>query len=125
VLIDGGKSLTELNSQCQKSSESLQNIAFIIPYRNRTDNLKVFLNNMHPYLTRQKINYGIYLIEPVASVTFNRALLMNIGFLESQKDALKPLSLDDLLSNHTHNQTNQFPVKSISWNCFVFHDVDM
>ena len=34
---------------------------------------------MHQFLTRQKINYGIYLIEPVEKLVFNRGLLMNIG----------------------------------------------
>jgi hypothetical protein len=127
MLVDGGKSLTELNSQCEKSAKSLQNIAFIIPYRNRSDNLRVFLNNMHPYLTKQKINYGIYLIESVENVMFNRALLMNIGFLESQKDVLKPLSFDALLLANGTNETAGSipPEKSLSWNCFVFHDVDM
>lgn len=58
---------------------------------------------MHIFLTRQKdINYGIYLIEPIANITFNRGLLLNIGFVEALKD------IDDF-----------------NWNCFIFHDVDM
>ena len=56
---------------------------------------------MHPFLINQNLTYGIYLIEPLANLTFNRGLLMNIGFIESLKD-----------SNHL-------------WDCFFFHDVDM
>ena len=37
---------------------------------------------MHRILTRQKINYCIFLVEPLANVTFNRGILMNIGFKE-------------------------------------------
>ena len=72
-----------------------------MPYRNRETNLKIFLRHMHPFLIKQQLDYGIYLIEPIQNITFNRGLLMNIGFLESLK----------LTSN--------------KWDCFVFHDVDL
>lgn len=61
---------------------------------------------MHPYFTNQKINYAVYLIEPVGNITFNRGLIMNIGFLEAIKDE--------------KNIGDNF-----KWNCFIFHDVDM
>ena len=54
---------------------------------------------MHPFLTRQKINYAIYIIEPVQNITFNRGLLANIGFLNALNDS--------------------------KFNCFFFHDVDL
>ncbi len=50
---------------------------------------------------RQELSYGIYLIEPVANITFNRGMLMNIGFIESNKD-----------SNE-------------KWQCHSYHDVDL
>ena len=84
-----------------KTCKSEQKIAIIIPYRDRLSNLKSFLTNMHPFLINQNLTYGIYLIEPLANLTFNRGLLMNIGFIESLKD-----------SNNL-------------WDCFFFHDVDM
>ena len=84
-----------------KTCKSEQKIAIIIPYRDRLSNLKLFLSNMHPFLINQNLTYGIYLIEPLANLTFNRGLLMNIGFIESLKE-----------SNHL-------------WDCFFFHDVDM
>jgi len=96
----GGISYTEANSYCFSKT----NIAFIIPYRNRLEHLKVFLNNMHPYFTRQKYNYGIYVVEPTNNVTFNRGLLMNAGFKEALLDE-KNLKF--------------------KWNCFILHDVDM
>lgn len=75
-------------------------VAIIIPYRNRLDNLKLFLLHMHPFLCKQQLEYGIYLVEPLSNLTFNRGLLMNIGYVEALKDYDK-------------------------WECFTFHDVDL
>ena len=124
-LIDGGKSLTKLNSVCTRDAAELQNLAIIIPYRDRLYTLKVLLNNLHLFLTSQKVNYGIYLVEPLANVTFNRALLLNIGFLESQKDAARPLNYSELVGVAPDlDEIVQAQAKQ-SWNCFVFHDADM
>ncbi len=89
------------SSRRRSSAPNLYHLAFIIPFRNRLDNLKIFLCNLHPYLIRHQVSYGIYLVEPVESATFNRGLLMNVGFVEALRE-----------SNN-------------KWNCFVFHDVDM
>jgi beta-1,4-galactosyltransferase 1 len=56
---------------------------------------------MHPFLIKQQLNYGIYLIEPIPNIKFNRGLLMNIGFLESLR------------------------LSASKWDCFIFHDVDL
>ena len=80
------------------------NVALIIPYRDRNDSLKLFLNNMHAYLTRQKINYKLYLVEPNSNATFNRGILMNIGYVEAIRDEAR---------------------LGFEWNCFLFHDVDL
>lgn len=74
-------------------------VAIIVPYRDRQKNLELFLRYMHAFLTNQDIYYGLYLIEPVQNLTFNRALLMNVGYVESQKED--------------------------NWDCYIFHDVDM
>lgn len=84
-----------------KDCKSRHKVAIIVPYRNREQNLKIFLNNIHPFLVKQQIDYGIYLIEPIQDAEFNRGLLMNIGFLESLK-----------LSEN-------------KWDCFILHDVDL
>jgi beta-1,4-galactosyltransferase 1 len=86
---------------------SRQKIAIVIPYRNREDSLNMLLNSLHTLLNRQKIDYGIYAIEPFDNITFNRGLLMNIGYLEA---------LEDIKND---NQTNR------NYDCFIFHDVDL
>ena len=83
------------------SCDPISNVAIIIPHRNRLNNLKIFLNNMHPFLSQQKaFNYGIFVVEPVENIEFNRALLFNIGFLETIK-----------YQN----------IYNISWDCYIFH----
>ena len=82
-----------------KRSASAERLAIIVPYRNRASNLRLFLTYLHSFLSRQNATYGIYLIEPMESLKFNRALLLNIGFVEAQRDR--------------------------DWDCFINHDVDM
>ncbi|XP_052807910.1 beta-1,4-galactosyltransferase 3-like isoform X2 [Mya arenaria] len=74
-------------------------VAIVIPYRNREIHLKIFLNNIHPFLQRQQLDYGIYIVEMAANITFNRALLMNIGYMEA--------------------------LREYDYDCFIFHDVDL
>ena len=38
-------------------------IAFIIPYRNRSDHLQIFLYYMYTFLTKQQIQYQIFIVE--------------------------------------------------------------
>ncbi|XP_060083934.1 beta-1,4-N-acetylgalactosaminyltransferase bre-4-like [Ylistrum balloti] len=76
-----------------------QRVAIVIPYRNRASHLRTLLYNLHPMLTRQQLNYTIFVIEQAGTNTFNRGLLMNIGYVEAMKSA--------------------------EFRCFVFHDVDL
>lgn len=46
-------------------------VALVVPYRNRDEQLRIFLNHMHPYLQRQLIDYSIYIVEVVC-------ILMNL-----------------------------------------------
>ncbi|KAK2185457.1 hypothetical protein NP493_233g01014 [Ridgeia piscesae] len=76
-----------------------QRVAVIIPYRDRDEHLRILLQNLHPLLQRQLLEYQIFVIEQAFPHIFNKASLMNIGF----REALKAIDLD----------------------CVVFHDVDM
>jgi len=73
--------------------------AIILPYRNRERHLRWFLNYLHPMLMRQNVEYRIYIVNQAGMGQFNRAKLLNIGYVESQHD--------------------------IQWRCFTFHDVDL
>jgi len=72
-------------------------LAIIVPYRDRANHLAQFVPHMKAHLADQGIENTIYVIEQEAGKPFNRAKLLNIGFLEARAD-------------HDY---------------FVFHDVDM
>ncbi|XP_037502540.1 beta-1,4-N-acetylgalactosaminyltransferase bre-4, partial [Rhipicephalus sanguineus] len=82
-----------------KECTSRHRVAILIPYRNRKEHLRIFIYNIHRVLARQQIDYGVFVIEQGDSWDFNRAKLLNIGFLESS-------ALYD-------------------YQCFVFHDIDL
>ncbi|XP_077116277.1 beta-1,4-galactosyltransferase 3-like [Ranitomeya variabilis] len=79
--------------------ESTHKTAIIIPHRNREQHLKYLLYYLHPFLQRQQLNYGIYIIHQAGNYTFNRAKLLNVGFKEAMRDE--------------------------DWDCMFFHDVDL
>lgn len=82
-------------SKCQ----ARHRVAIIIPYRNRPKDLAIFLKNIHPFLIKQQLEYGVFVVEQTVGTKFNRAMLLNVGYLEAKK------------------------IKK--WDCFIFHDVDL
>ncbi|XP_017866176.1 PREDICTED: beta-1,4-N-acetylgalactosaminyltransferase bre-4 [Drosophila arizonae] len=74
-------------------------VAIVVPFRDRYAHLSVFLRNIHPFLMKQRIAYRIFIIEQTNGKPFNRAAMMNIGYLEA--------------------------LKLYKWDCFIFHDVDL
>ena len=54
---------------------------------------------MHAILQRQQLEYQIFIVNQVGEDPFNRAKLLNVGFMEA--------------------------LKLYDWQCFVFHDVDL
>lgn len=73
----------------------MNNLTIVVPYRDRETHLKKFIPHMNNFLNK-KIDYKIVVIEQDNNKPFNRAKLLNIGFLENQES-----------------------------NYFCFHDIDM
>ncbi|KAK3600505.1 hypothetical protein CHS0354_007886 [Potamilus streckersoni] len=82
-----------------QSCTARNRVAIIVPYRDREMHLKLFLQNIHPFLQRQQLDYTIFLVELAPDKMFNRAMLMNIGFVEA--------------------------IRLYDFQCFIFHDVDL
>ncbi|NXD07165.1 B4GT4 galactosyltransferase, partial [Nothocercus nigrocapillus] len=82
-----------------RECSALQRVAILIPHRNRERHLLYLLEHLHPFLQRQQLDYGIYVIHQAGSTKFNRAKLLNVGYLEALKEE--------------------------NWDCFIFHDVDL
>ena len=78
---------------------SFHEVALVVPYRNRETQLAVFLRHLHPVLNKQQLDYRVYIVNQTDTNTFNRAMLMNVGFQEAMQDR--------------------------NWTCVIFHDVDL
>ncbi|CAF1216382.1 unnamed protein product [Rotaria sordida] len=94
-----GKDLYPGGHYIPKECRTEQRLALIICYRNREQHLKMFLNNIHPFLQKQKLDYTIFVVNQHGNDPFNRAALFNVGYLEA--------------------------MKLYQYDCFIFHDVDL
>lgn len=63
----------------------MHNLAIIIPYRDREAHLKKFVPHMNKFLNN-KVNYKIIFVEQANDKPFNRAKLLNVGFLENKEN---------------------------------------
>jgi hypothetical protein len=55
-------------SNLYKESGFQNNVAIIIPIRDREEHLKILLNNLHPILHRQNLRYTVYVVEQVSVI---------------------------------------------------------
>ncbi|KAF7228704.1 beta-1,4-galactosyltransferase 7 [Nothobranchius furzeri] len=61
-------------------------LALVVPFRERFEELLVFVPFMHTFLNKKKIRHKIIVINQVDHYRFNRASLINVGYLESGND---------------------------------------
>lgn len=61
-------------------------LAILVPFRDRFEELMEFAPHMDKFLTLQNINHNIFIINQVDQFRFNRAQLINIGFLQTKHD---------------------------------------
>ncbi|XP_011681597.2 beta-1,4-galactosyltransferase 5 [Strongylocentrotus purpuratus] len=80
------------------SCRPLWKVAIVVGFRNRFQHLPIFLRHIVPLLKRQKLEFSIFISEQRNNLLFNKAMVMNIGFIEAM-------------------EFNDF-------DCVVFHDVD-
>ena len=76
-----------------------QKVAIIVPHRSRERHLRQFLKAIHPIMKRQQADYGVFVVHQYGNEIFNKAMLLNIGYVEALKED--------------------------NYNCFIFHDVDL
>ena len=77
-------------------------IAILVPFRNRTEQLNIFLPEIQAFLSAQDIDFRIVVAEQAGDAKFNRGSLLNIAFVEAFRN---------LHSDH--------------YDCVVIHDVDL
>lgn len=76
-------------------------LAVIIPFRNRFEELMEFVPWIHKFLNKQGVHHKIVVVNQVDTHRFNRASLINIGYLKSKDDCDYMVMHDvDLLPNN-------------------------
>ncbi|CAF1366789.1 unnamed protein product [Rotaria magnacalcarata] len=77
-------------------------LAVIVPYRNRSNELELFLSHMNSFLNTQSVDHIFMIVNQVDKHRFNRAALINIGFIESKSlvDYIVMHDIDLLPLNH-------------------------
>ncbi|KAK3094815.1 hypothetical protein FSP39_006563 [Pinctada imbricata] len=61
-------------------------MAILVPFRDRLEELLTFVPYMHEFLNKQRTRHEFYIINQADYFRFNRASLINIGFIESRSD---------------------------------------
>ena len=65
-------------------SPVVHRLAVIVPFRNRSSELEIFLSHMNSFLKFQSIEHVFMIVNQIDKHRFNRAALINIGFIESR-----------------------------------------
>ncbi|XP_068625602.1 beta-1,4-galactosyltransferase 7 [Battus philenor] len=72
----------EISSQRQYKKK----LAIIVPFRDRFEELLEFVPHMYKFLNKQNIFFNIFIIQQKDNNRFNRASLINVGFLYTRDD---------------------------------------
>ncbi|XP_066586748.1 beta-1,4-galactosyltransferase 7 [Prorops nasuta] len=70
-------------------------LAILVPFRDRFEELLLFVPHMQNFLSKQNINYHIFILNQVDRYRFNRASLINVGF-HKVKDNYDYIAMHDV-----------------------------
>lgn len=95
------------------TKDSHHKLAVLVPYRNRFEELLQFVPHMNKFLNDQKIPHHIFVLNQVDSYRFNRASLINVGFIFVKHDydyiAMHDVDLLPLNSNIRYDYPDKSP----------------
>lgn len=57
-----------------------------MPFRDRFEELLMFVPHMQKFLDKQNIDYHVFILNQMDRYRFNRASLINVGFFETEKE---------------------------------------
>lgn len=61
-------------------------LAVLVPFRDRFEELLEFIPHMYNFLNKQKIPFHIFIVQQKDNNRFNRASLINVGFIYTEKE---------------------------------------
>lgn len=67
-----------------KLNADINKLAVIVPYRDRFEELLEFVPYIHNFIKKQNVDHEIFVLNQVDKFRFNRASLINVGFLETK-----------------------------------------
>lgn len=102
-------------------------IAVLVPYRNRTAQLSIFLRYLPAFLRSQKAAFCIFIIEQSDDDLFNRGMLLNIGVLEARRFANEHAELFARFRNNSREFSSQKTSHTSDefFDCIALQDVDL
>jgi hypothetical protein len=71
-------------------------LGIIVPYRNRYEHLEEFKKIIKEYFSKTDIDYELIIVEQDNAKLFNRGMLCNVGFIESQKYKCDYIAIHDV-----------------------------
>ncbi|KAG6798380.1 beta-1,4-galactosyltransferase 7 [Apis mellifera caucasica] len=74
------------NNAVKVYKKSLHRLAILVPFRDRFEELLIFAPHIKQFLDKQNIDYHIFVLNQIDRFRFNRASLINVGFLEVNKE---------------------------------------
>lgn len=88
-------------SEIVANSAGKKKLAILVPFRDRFEELLQFGPHMHTFLTDQHVPHQIFILNQVDRYRFNRASLINVGFVytKSQYDYIAMHDVDLLPIN--------------------------
>ncbi len=89
-------------------------LSVIVPFRNREEQLGIFVPKISHYLDQQKLKYEIIIVEQCNNHPFNIAILKNIGALNSVGDWFALHDVDFIPLEACYDEPSQ-PLRSISF----------
>lgn len=66
--------------------QSQHKLAILVPFRDRFEELLQFVPYMNTFLNEQHINHHIFILNQMDKYRFNRASLINIGYLYTKRE---------------------------------------
>lgn len=78
--------IQEKRYEIASNIQEKRRLAIIVPFRDRFEELLHFVPHMFKFLNHQNIPFHIFVIQQADSNRFNRASLINVGYLYTKKD---------------------------------------
>lgn len=65
----------------KKVTSDPHRLAVLVPFRDRFEELLIFIPYIHKFLGDQNVNHDIFILNQVDRYRFNRASLINVGYI--------------------------------------------